>query len=123
MRRVCAALLLSLFSFSLIGPALFADGNSKLPACCRKDGKHHCSMANMEEQGSDAAIKSAGSKCPLFPAGGVFPASGKIAATHPARLIFAAVASHSASHAQREAQYRVSFSRAWQKRGPPDLLS
>ena len=40
MRRVPAILLLAVFSFSLISPALFAsETESNLPACCRRDGK------------------------------------------------------------------------------------
>jgi hypothetical protein len=49
-------------------------------------------------------------------------ASG-IAAATPAQVVFAAIVSHPAAHAQTEARYRISFSRAWQKRGPPALLS
>jgi len=42
-RRTLAAALLTLFSFSLIVPLVFAsDPESKLPACCRRAGKHRC---------------------------------------------------------------------------------
>src|ERR1700743_3776323 len=45
MRRAQALLLLGLFSFALISPALLAaDPDSALSACCRRDGKHHCAM-------------------------------------------------------------------------------
>jgi len=41
-RSVSAALLLAIFGFSLITPALSAsDPESKLPPCCRRTGKHH----------------------------------------------------------------------------------
>ena len=44
-------LLLALFSFSLISPAVLAsDADSKLPACCKRNGKHHCDAAISTDQ-------------------------------------------------------------------------
>jgi hypothetical protein len=116
--------MLALFSLLLILPALTVDGDSALPACCRKGGQHHCSMANMEEQSGETsgfALKSSSTKCPLFSQGGAVPAYGNYIVRAAVRF-FAAIVSHPTAHAQIEAQYRVSFSRAWQKRGPPALL-
>ena len=48
MRRIAAMLLVSVFSFSPIGPALFVDADSNLPACCRRGGQHHCAMMDMD---------------------------------------------------------------------------
>jgi hypothetical protein len=126
MQRVSTILLLVVFSLSLITPAMIADSDSKLPACCRKDGQHHCSMLNVEERlerPSGPAIKSVRPQCPLFLKGGAAPASGKAGTMSPGRVFFAAIVSHPTAHAQTEAQYRVSFSRSWQERGPPVLLS
>jgi hypothetical protein len=45
MYRLSAILLSAFFSFSLISPAVFAaDPDASLPACCRRDGKHHCAV-------------------------------------------------------------------------------
>jgi hypothetical protein len=42
-RRILASLLVVLVGFSLIPAAAFAsNAESKVPACCRRDGKHHC---------------------------------------------------------------------------------
>jgi hypothetical protein len=126
MQRVSTILLLVVFSLSLIAPALIANSASNVPACCRKDGQHHCSMLNMgEQQGrpSGPEFKSLGSKCPFFLQGGAAPASGKLGTMSPSGVFFAAIVSHPTAHAQTQAQYRVSFSRAWQERGPPALLS
>jgi hypothetical protein len=49
-RRFAAILLLALFSVSLIEPGLMADV-SKLPACCRRGGQHHCTMADTSSGG------------------------------------------------------------------------
>lgn len=71
MRRVPAILLLFLFSFSLFGPALFVDGESNLPACCRRDGKHHCGMMSPEMTGmadsplSGPAVDAPRARCPF----------------------------------------------------------
>ena len=44
MRRALATLLLVLFCFGLGSPFLQAQPNA-VPACCRRDGKHHCAMS------------------------------------------------------------------------------
>ena len=125
MQRWCAILLLVLFSFLLILPTLSADSDSSLPECCRKGGQHHCSMRSMNHSSDDApglSLKSTNRPCPQFPQTGAAPAYGHCLALAAARF-FAAIVSHPAAHAQIEAQYRISFSRAWQKRGPPAFLS
>lgn len=128
MRRVPAILLLALFSFSLIGPALWADADSRLPACCRRDGKHHCAMMNMDQdaaqaQSSGLAVRAATTRCPFFPKGGaVLPQSGAalLAAAQPARV---SVLFRMAVLAEAAAGYRFSFDRSHHKRGPPSLFS
>ena len=112
-----AGLLLAVFSFSLIAPALLADEDSNLPACCRRLGEHHCVIAATGEAGF---IQE---RCPHFPSGSASLAASGMVAVTPAQAVFAAIVSHPAAHAQTEARYRISFSRAWQKRGPPALLS
>ena len=66
MRRLLATLLLTIFSYSLISPALFAsDADSKLPACCRRNGAHRCAMS-MNQSGQSSGPVRAG-RCPSFP--------------------------------------------------------
>lgn len=124
MRRGPAIMLVFLFSFSLIGPALFVDDESNLPACCRRDGKHHCAMVDRDmaqEPPSGAAAGALRTKCPFFPSGGaVLPHS--CGAVLAACQTAGAVVSQIAGPAQAEARYRISFSRSHQKRGPPTLL-
>jgi hypothetical protein len=118
-RRIMAGLLLAVFSFSLIAPALLADEDSNLPACCRRLGEHRCALANPASQGASFIQE----RCPHFPSGSAALAASEMASVTPSQAVFAAIVSHPAAHAQTEARYRISFSRAWQKRGPPALLS
>jgi hypothetical protein len=45
-RRTLALLLIALFSVSLLTPLFAADARQHLPACCLRDGEHHCSMSS-----------------------------------------------------------------------------
>ena len=122
MHRLLAGVLLLSFSFSLVLPAVFSGSESQLPACCRTKGKHGCSMKRTAENSSEPSIK-ASSKCPSFPVGIAMPPGGKsLLVTDTATTVTSLVA-HPAGTAQTEAGYRVSFSRAWQKRGPPLLTT
>ena len=126
-QRICAVLLLAILSSSLITPLLSATTPaSTIPACCRKDGKHHCSMANMKQQHDEAAVapvKFTTGKCSQFPNTGAVPIAYNADAPPAALVFYAAIVSHPTAHAQTEAQFRVSFSRSSQKRGPPALIS
>jgi hypothetical protein len=116
-RRVLASLLLALFSFSPLTPLLADDSN--LPACCRRLGAHHCALGSIDRHG----VSFIQQRCAQFPLGAAALAASGMASATPSQVVFAAIVSHPAAHAQTEARYRISFSRAWQKRGPPALLS
>lgn len=129
MQRVSAVLLLVLFNFSLMATFALSDFESKLPECCRRAGKHHCSsmgsstMQDAMQESSGPAVRSVAEKCPYPPGRGAALAFGKTPLPRAARTVVAALVSHPAGHAQTEARYRVSFSRVRQKRGPPSPLS
>ncbi len=127
MRRFTAILMLTLIGSFMAAPLLAlssSDPEASLPACCRRDGNHHCTM-------TDRALRSAGlgtqarqtpQRCAFYPravTASSFPFHGAPAAsaTH-----YAQIASHPAIHAQTEALYRLSLDRSRQKRGPPSLL-
>jgi hypothetical protein len=112
-----AGLLLAVFGFSPIAPALLANEDSNLPACCRRLGEHRCAI--VASQGASFLQE----RCLHFPSGSAALAASGTAAVTPARGVIAPIVSHPAAYAQTEAHYRVSLSRAWQKRGPPALLS
>jgi hypothetical protein len=47
MRRFVASLVLSLVAWSFVAPMALALTGNDAPACCRRNGKHHCQMAGM----------------------------------------------------------------------------
>lgn len=123
MRRALAISMLLLFSLALISPLFASDVvQASLPACCRRVGKHHCSMP---EAGPDSRQRTSvgiiAEKCPYAPAA---PAAFHLLVFAPpaSDAVFAALISHPAVHAQTAAQYRISFDRSRQKRGPPTFF-
>jgi hypothetical protein len=121
-RQASAITLLLLFGIALISPMLSADPESKLPACCRRDGKHHCAMMDMldaQESSGGPTAKSVPGKCPYYPKASAAPAYSKTVILKASEAIFTSLISLPAVHTQTEALYRVSYSRTRQKRGPP----
>jgi hypothetical protein len=124
MRRALASLLLALFSFPLIAPMLRADAASSLPACCRRAGKHHCATASASgDTASGPALKAIQPKCSNYPSTIAVPRGSSVAFFKNSPSISASLLSYPSVDARTEAQYRVSFSRSRQKRGPPVLFS
>ena len=67
MRRVWATLLIAVLGFPLIAQAAFGpSGDETLPPCCRRNGKHHCSMMASASDSSAGVVMRA-SRCPAFP--------------------------------------------------------
>jgi hypothetical protein len=122
LRHLSAILLLIVFSLSPIAPLLGADDDSNLPACCRRGGKHHCSMIRHSGSSSDsvegAALNNNG-RCPSYPgfAPGTFPI---VAGVAPAAASAAVLAARRASCRSFELRVLSSLRlRAHSKRGPP----
>jgi hypothetical protein len=125
-RRVLSFTLLLLFSLPLISPvlALTASSDANLPACCRRNGTHHCTRLTRSPQlpGSAASLSAIPQRCPAYPAA-VTPVRHGDLSFHAASLIFAEIVSHPAIKLQTEARARVALDLSRQKRGPPlDLL-
>lgn len=78
MRRFPAILLLALFSFSLLSPAFSSDSDARLPACCRRGGQHHCSMAVGGDSSSGVSFKANG-RCPMYPGVMLYPGGSSAA--------------------------------------------
>jgi hypothetical protein len=122
-RRVLSIVLLIGFSLPLIAP-LFASAaaEASLPACCRRNGKHHCAMTGMMGQ-SPSPYRTVAEKCPCAPFAGLalmLPhAFAPRGAANPAGWSVASAA----LVREAEAGYRISAERTRQKRGPPSLLS
>jgi hypothetical protein len=96
------------------------DSPFTVPACCRRDGKHHCSMlVHLTSQNTDpsgAAISS--NACP-YRSGAQTWSSGNASYSNPPAEYFGELRSHPAVHAQTQAKFRISAIRANLKRGPP----
>lgn len=120
MRQLLAISLLILFGLPFALPLLGANAaDAELPVCCRRNGKHHCAMMR-EFSPSKVSVGTVREKCPYSiapPATIILPAYIPPASAS----IFAGVTRHPAVAAQVEAQFRISFDRARQKRGPPTI--
>jgi hypothetical protein len=117
MRRKLANLLLFTFLAGFLLP-LFAETQSTLPACCRRDGKHHCSMAAdaraVAPDGTTVASKA--QTCPFRTFAklqnvsfGIAATGNAVAGLEPSPTVQAASDAHGGRMEQR----------SHQERGPP----
>jgi hypothetical protein len=126
-RRFAAAALFMLTVAPLFLPFAVPGPDSALPACCRRDGKHHCAMmeqlqAQMQKQSSEATFKTAPDLCPYRSA--LFSRTAPHAIGVPVNAAYyAGAVSHPAVSIQVRVWARISSARSHQKRGPPTLLS
>lgn len=121
MRRALSISLLLLLMAPAIVPLLGTQAaEDTLPACCRRNGKHHCmmSMAFMQDQ----AFRTINEKCPYNLAPPAVIVLPPYTPSAPAS-IFAGILRHPSVVPQTEAQQRVSFDRSRQKRGPPSQFA
>ncbi|MGD0443609.1 MAG: hypothetical protein ABSA39_06700 [Edaphobacter sp.] len=125
MRRLLSAILLLVFSLPLISPvlALASDSDLNLPACCRRNGAHHCTriMHPADPSHSGTSVSTISQRCPSYPAVVAQIRHGDLSC-HTASLIFAGIVSHPAIKPQTHACARVALDRSRQKRGPPSNL-
>jgi hypothetical protein len=125
-RRLLAISLLLLFGFPLISPlfALTANAEMNLPACCRRNGAHHCSMS-LAERGLLAGQPGAktpvvGERCAYLPK--ALPGfSNSSFALDTSSSVFAEVVARPAIVPQMGVKRRSLRSRSSLKRGPPAL--
>jgi len=118
-RRIPASLLLLLFSFSLITPLLAAPNEAKLPACCRRDGKHRC--AAMASQATHSSgLKIATAPCSQYPQTKATVANGTgfAIATDTTLLTLSAV---EAAHLPEGILQQPVSGNGHQERGPPSF--
>ena len=125
-RRLISIALLLVFSFPLFSPvlALAASSDANLPACCRRNGAHHCVMKlqQTESSGPGISLSAIPQRCPAYPAV-ITSVQHRDLSLYAASLIFAEIVSHPSVRTQTQARARVALDRSSQKRGPPsDLL-
>lgn len=119
MRRLLANIVLLVTLWGYAAPAVLGATEADLPACCRGDGKHHCSMASMAQSGSNAPGFGANSpQCPYRLLGSVL----KTPEAAAARKLFSVDLPASDLLSQRDAALRESAARSRKSgRGPPSL--
>lgn len=124
LRKLIAIALLAVFGLPLASSlfALTPRSQSNLPACCRRDGKHHCMMSMAERNrifGTKPEFSAPLEKCPYCPAA-ILSNHRSADFVPPSRhMIYAGLVSHPAVVVQAECQQRISRDRAHGKRGPP----
>jgi hypothetical protein len=127
MRRALSILMILFFGLGPLAATLSADEDSHLPACCRRQGAHHCAMspqmaAQMAEMATEAdpgtpAVK-APATCPYFPGYTVASSTTNMAlATAPVSLPALIAELHSPAATRTSA--RISQMRTRADRGPP----
>ena len=75
MRRAFSILFILLFALGPLAVLVDGEDDASLPACCRRNGTHHCVMsdaalARMVQAALDHHAFTAPSHCPQFPAQG-----------------------------------------------------
>jgi hypothetical protein len=121
MRCLLSLVLLAAFGFPLIAPALALgqDHEAALPACCRRNGAHRCSMKMHRQPTSEPTFSE---RCPNFPQPSNSPSllssTALLLTANPVAFEFLAPTAPQ----QAEAQRRISRARSHQKRGPPSVL-
>jgi len=123
MRRALSILLILFFGMGPLAVTLSASDDSRLPACCRRHGAHHCAMS-----AETAAIISAAdpgtlnfkapATCPYFPGYTVALNSTPLALAATSVSLPALLARPHSSVAARAAA-RLSKIRTRANRGPP----
>jgi hypothetical protein len=123
MRRIIAILLVLSSDWTVIAPAFAASPESNLPACCRRNGEHHCSMKMqmMQSESTSGPALALLSKCPLFPHSSA-PGSRKSFIGPFVTAVTGERVSSLPLARQGERSYARLHETANQKRGPPSLL-
>ena len=125
MRRSLTSLLLTVFSFPLIAPVVLANTASDLPSCCRRNGKHHCAMPEMVDQGElpgGPTVQATRPKCPLFPKAGFVAIFSKTILVSVSPQVGPPHLFHLAIQKKNQNPPRIAFGGSAQKRGPPAIL-
>ncbi|MBV9037634.1 MAG: hypothetical protein JO182_24295 [Acidobacteriaceae bacterium] len=120
MVRAVAHLLLAVFSLGLIAPAFNNGPESKLPACCQRNGKHHCAMSEaIHTDAHGPALNTYRQKCPFYPQA-TAPGSSYFSCV-PAAYLAVSPNGQKALIVFRVEEFRTRFSTGTFQRGPPSL--
>lgn len=125
MRRLLSFVLLLVFGLPVVAPAFGATANAEtsLPACCRRNGAHHCVMTpeQIEALRHGTQFNAVRSKCPFCPSTPIGVHYEVPALQRPSNL-HVSTTMQQAQFRQAEAWARVAMAGARYKRGPPQNL-
>ena len=124
MRKLIAIALLAVFGLPFASSlfALTPKSEANLPACCRRNGKHHCMMDMAERNkflGEKPGFSAPLEKCPYSPAAILSIHHPINLMPHSGQTIYAGLVSHPTGVAQTECKMRIARDKARGKRGPP----
>ncbi|HWG22333.1 MAG TPA: hypothetical protein VG225_17545 [Terracidiphilus sp.] len=117
MRRPLSIVIVALFFLAPLSVLLPGDTDAQVPACCRRNGKHHCAMmaAGSVQPVFGTHQLTAPSRCPLY-------RSGTLAVTPVFAIFHAPSAANPASTrlaSARSSAVTVYRARIASSRGPP----
>jgi len=120
MPRTLSILLILLFGLGPLAVTLSADDESRLPACCRRHGAHHCTMSANMISAADPGVPNlkAPATCPYFP-GYTVALNSMTLALVPASVSLPVLLAESHSPVAARAAARLSQIRTRANRGPP----
>ncbi|WP_260705653.1 hypothetical protein [Edaphobacter flagellatus] len=126
LRKLIAITLLAIFGLPFASTlfAMTPKSEANLPACCRKNGKHHCMMSMMERNSlvsGKPQFTAPGEKCPYCPGALTLGHQPNPFGIPSGQMVFIGLAGQSAVVAQTESKRRISRDRSRQKRGPPSF--
>lgn len=129
MRRLLSISLLLLLTLPLVSPIFATSATAaNVPACCRRDGKHHCMMimGTMAQSAANDAIQT---KSATVQEGCPYTLVASVAINLPfvpdevRTAISASALSSATDPIPTEVARQISLDRSHQKRGPPSLNS
>jgi hypothetical protein len=124
MRRLLSFALLLVFGLPVVAPALgpTAEAQMNLPACCRRDGAHHCTKTpeQLAAMLHGDQFNTVQSKCPCCPSAPI-NLHQQAMSLHTPAVHLTGFDSVTAKCRQAEASARVALAGARHKRGPPTV--
>jgi hypothetical protein len=120
MRRVLACLLLVLISLSLVSPALASAAKPDVPACCLRNGKHHCEMGAEVSTNGKPGLRA---DCPFRTQGSLIPATNQKLLAAKRNSIRTAALSVAALESLPEVLPHLGQTAIHGTRGPPSRIA
>lgn len=120
MRRLSALSLIAAISFLLAVPMLSVPTENRLPACCRRDGKHHCSMESEQRSAnSGPLLKPTAKRCSQYPLSSPGSTTGAVGLAEGQVVAHAVAGKQIAKLSLIENSSHLLAEFAHPKRGPP----